>query len=285
MRCTTPARRFPGWFPLFALALAGCQPAAGFPDVAPDEPAQVDAAAEAAGADAAIPVGDVSDPQAPPTADAAAPPTATPASDTTSPPQQNAAPEAAAGAVSAAGSGGGDSAGVAATPPPATPPPATPPPPRPTPPDAASSSCRIAEPAERPGTRRLSVFFTCGEEERAVVRVVSGSPAVLRAALEALLRGPTGDERAAGYRSFFSDATGGMLRGIAVRDGVARVDFRDFSSIIPNASSSAGSAQLIAQLRETIFQFPTVQSAEILFDGSCERFWNWLQRGCQRLTR
>ena len=42
---------------------------------------------------------------------------------------------------------------------------------------------------------------------------------------------------------------------------------------------------LLAQLRATIFQFPTVRSAEITFDGSCDRFWNWIQRDCQRLTR
>jgi hypothetical protein len=76
-----------------------------------------------------------------------------------------------------------------------------------------------------------------------------------------------------------------MLRSISVRDGLARIVFADFSSRIPNASSSAGSTDLLAQLRATIFQYPTVREAEITFNGSCEAFWNWLQRGCEVMRR
>jgi Sporulation and spore germination len=330
MGCTTPAHRFSGWIPFFALALAACQPAADFPDGAPAElPADPEAAApEGETAETAVPVANMTTPeqQAPVSP---APGVAHPDSQAEPPgeaPAERAAlPDVAAGAAVAAAPGGSgapsggappdrvaqgtseartgadpattgsDPARSAAAPPAgaaasgaAVPPRATVPPPA-VPPSveapAPTGDCRVPQPPARAGTRRLSVFFTCGEEERAVVRVVDGSPAVLRAVLEALLRGPTNQERAAGYHSFFSDATAGMLRGVAVSNGVARVDFRDFSSIIPNASSSAGSAQLIEQLRATIFQFPTVRAAEIMFDGSCDRFWTWLQRGCQQLHR
>lgn len=160
---------------------------------------------------------------------------------------------------------------------PPTPPPAPPP-------AVAAPSCDVQAPASAEG-QRLTVFFTCGEEVRAVERVVPPTRAVLRAALEQLLRGPTAEERAAGFHSFFGDATANALRSVVVRDGVAHIDFADFSRAIPNASSSAGSAQLLGQLRATIFQYPAIRTAEITFDRSCDAFWNWLQRDCQRLSR
>ena len=162
--------------------------------------------------------------------------------------------------------------------------PAEPPAARPqTPPPSAD--CRAPAPAARAGQQRLHVFFTCGEAERPVERAVAPTVAVLRAALEQLLAGPTPEERAAGFTSFFGDATADALNSVVVTGGIARIDFDDFSRAIPNASSSAGSAQLLAQLRATIFQYPGIRAAEISFEGSCERFWNWLQRGCMRLER
>jgi hypothetical protein len=83
------------------------------------------------------------------------------------------------------------------------------------------------------------VFLSCGEAIAPVQRQVAASPAVLRAALEELLRGPTPDEARAGFHSFFSTETAGMLESVVVgADGVARISFRDFSALIPNASSS-----------------------------------------------
>jgi hypothetical protein len=69
-----------------------------------------------------------------------------------------------------------------------------------------------------------------------------------------------------------------MLRSARVSAGVAYVDFRDFSRVIPNASSSCGSALLLAQLNRTAVQFPTVQRAVYSFNGSRSAFYEWLQR-------
>jgi hypothetical protein len=149
---------------------------------------------------------------------------------------------------------------------------------------APSADCRTNAPTGA-AQQRLRVFFTCGERERPVERGVPPTRAVLRAALEQLLRGPTPEERAAGFTSFFAAATAGALNSVVVVDGIARIDFDDFSGAIPNASSSAGSAQLLAQLRATIFQYASIRAAEITFEGSCDRFWNWLQMGCTPLTR
>ena len=69
-----------------------------------------------------------------------------------------------------------------------------------------------------------------------------------------------------------------MLRSVRVAGGVAFVDFRDFSRVIPNASSSCGSRLLLAQLDRTATQFPTVKRAVYSFDGSRTAFYEWLQR-------
>jgi len=69
-----------------------------------------------------------------------------------------------------------------------------------------------------------------------------------------------------------------MLRSVRIANGVAHVDFRDFSRVIPNASSSCGSALLLAQLDRTAKQFPTVRRAVYSFDGSARTFYEWLQR-------
>jgi hypothetical protein len=95
--------------------------------------------------------------------------------------------------------------------------------------------------------------------------------------MRALLRGPTAEERKRGYAGWFSRRTAGRLNSVSLSGGVARIDFRDFRHIIPNASTSCGSALLLAQLDRTALQFPTVDRAVYSFDGSVERFYEWLQ--------
>lgn len=101
--------------------------------------------------------------------------------------------------------------------------------------------------------------------------------APLRGALQALLAGPTEDEAAAGYGSWFSAETEGMLNGVRLDDGTAHVDFADFSEVIPNASTSCGSALLLGQLDATVTQFDTVTEARYAFDGDQAAFYEWLQ--------
>lgn len=102
-------------------------------------------------------------------------------------------------------------------------------------------------------------------------------PAVLTGAMRGLLAGPTTAERRRGYGGWFSARTAGMLRSARVAGGVAYVDFADFRRVIPNASSSCGSALLLAQLNRTATQFPTVRRAVYSFNGSRRAFYEWLQ--------
>lgn len=110
-----------------------------------------------------------------------------------------------------------------------------------------------------------------------VVRRVQ-SPRVLSGAIEALLAGPTAEERQAGYDSWFSEEVGWGLASVSVTDGVARIDFTEDSPRIPNASTSCGSMALLAQLDSTATQFPTVDRAVYSLGGDIRAFYHWLER-------
>ncbi len=146
----------------------------------------------------------------------------------------------------------------------------------------------MARPQPPAGQMVVSVFFACDLDASPVAsyRLVPVSPRVLRAALEQLLAGPTRGEADAGLDSWFSSSTATMLADVTVRDGHAVVDFHDLRTVIPSASSSAGSRVLLSQLDATVFQFSTVSSVIYRIEGDCEAFNEWLQfGGCEPRTR
>lgn len=178
-------------------------------------------------------------------------------------------------------------------------------------PGAGDPRAEETEPAET----YVTVFFSRGEETvgvRRLVEVAAGGPVeeggagsglpgeepqrahgpaeatarMLEVALREHLAGPTQEEREEGLTSWFSPETAHTLRSVSVDGGGnAVVDFRNLASLIPAASSSAGSAMLLGELNATVFQHPAVSTVEYRLDGSCEAFWNWLQYECQILTR
>jgi heat shock protein HslJ len=99
----------------------------------------------------------------------------------------------------------------------------------------------------------------------------------LEGALWILVGGPSPHEQEAGLHSAFSFQTYGMLRSVVVEGGVAHVDFDDFSSLLPNASTSCGSAALLSSLGRTVTQFDGVERAIYYFEGSASAFYEWLQ--------
>lgn len=157
---------------------------------------------------------------------------------------------------------------------------------------AACGDFRPARPPLAADEMEVTLYFGCdragtGEAQPIPVhRAVPRSEGVLRASLGALLEGPTAEEVDAGISSWFSPATAGLLRNVTLSEGHAVVDLGDLRSVIPNASTSAGSALLLSQLDATVFQFPTVESVEYRLEGSCEAFTEWLQTGgCEPRTR
>jgi spore germination protein GerM len=149
----------------------------------------------------------------------------------------------------------------------------------------AVAACAPPEvPAPSADQTAVQVFFTCAADLSVVgvTRVVPQSEAVLRAALHELLAGPTAAEQRAGLTSLFSAATKDMLKIVTVDDaGLAVVDFHDLRTVIPNASGSTASTQLLRELDGTVFQFPSVRSVEYRIEGSCPAFFEWLQRPCE----
>jgi spore germination protein GerM len=132
----------------------------------------------------------------------------------------------------------------------------------------------------------LTIYFSRGESVVAVSRHAPAGGASLDAALRQLLGGPSESERAAGIHSWFSDTTAGALRSAAVdQAGRAVVDFADLRELIPNASTSAGSALLLGELNATVFELPSVRTVEYRIEGSCQAFWEWLQYECQVVAR
>ena len=143
-----------------------------------------------------------------------------------------------------------------------------------------SASATATPPPAPTGTGEVRLFFTaagvdpCGNVAPVVRRDVAPEPA---AALAALLAGPTAEESAAGYTSLFGPATADALLGVELADGIARVSFTDLRPLIPNASSSCGSASLLAALDATLAQFEGIRAARYSFGGDEAAFYEWLQ--------
>jgi len=156
---------------------------------------------------------------------------------------------------------------------------------------APELSCDPDAAPQRPDDGEVLVFFTCGTSPLATVAAVTrptdadAAEDQLSSAIAALLAGPTATEQESGLRSWFSAATEGRINSVVINDaGVAVVDFEDFSDVIPNASTTAGRRQLLAEIRATVFQFDHIETAELQFNGSCDAFWAWLEATCMPLV-
>jgi hypothetical protein len=120
----------------------------------------------------------------------------------------------------------------------------------------------------------VKVFFgstasgSLGECENvlAVERKISETPAVGRAALEELLKGPTEEEKSRGFLT--SVNPGVRLQSLDISNGVARVDFS--RELDENVGGSCRVEAIRAQIEETLKQFPTVQEVVISIDGRTE---------------
>jgi spore germination protein GerM len=99
-----------------------------------------------------------------------------------------------------------------------------------------------------------------------VERRIGETRAVARAALAALLQGPTREETEAGY--FSSINPGVELRNLELVEGVANVDFD--GTISEGVAGSCLVSAIRAQITQTLLQFDTVDSVRITVEGSIE---------------
>lgn len=120
-------------------------------------------------------------------------------------------------------------------------------------------------------------YFDC-DKTIAVTRETPKSPAVARAALEALLRGATREEISSGFVSNIN--SGVRIQKLTIEPlppppvgrggsgGVAKVDFDEQLEF--QVGGSCRVAAIRAQITDTLKQFPTVESVVISINGRTE---------------
>jgi hypothetical protein len=113
-----------------------------------------------------------------------------------------------------------------------------------------------------------------------VDRSVLASNNAPQLALQELFKGPSEEEKQAGYTSWFSEATKNILKSLKIENGTAYVNLQDIRQIIPNASSSCGSAEFLAEMKTTLKQFSSIKEVVFAIDEKPALFYEWLQIGC-----
>jgi hypothetical protein len=129
-------------------------------------------------------------------------------------------------------------------------------------PQPSTSGSTQAETRPDTGTTTFAVFLARDERVAPVRRTVPHTPGVARAALTALLAGPSPDDRAAGYGSAIPAGT--ELLDVAIANGTATVDL---SGAFAAGGGSSSMLTRIAQVVFTVTQFPGVERVAFRLDG------------------
>jgi len=95
-----------------------------------------------------------------------------------------------------------------------------------------------------------------------VRRYIDKTPAVAEATISELLKGPSDAEKGQGY--FSSVPEGSKLNSISIVNGEARVDFNKATE---SGGGSCSMASRVAQITQTLMQFPAVKSVRLSVDG------------------
>ena len=132
----------------------------------------------------------------------------------------------------------------------------------------------VASPALAPTSMTLKVFFGYGNKTPESTqcgltffanRRVPATSAPARAALTKLIEGPTTQEAALGFFSLINP--GATIKELTINNGVARVNFN--ANLVSGAAAESTCVMdgIRAQVVNTLKQFPTVRSVEILVNG------------------
>ena len=71
-----------------------------------------------------------------------------------------------------------------------------------------------------------------------------------------------------------------LVNRVELVDGVARIDFADFTKPLGWASTTCGGTSFLGSLNNTVFQFDSVRAVRYSFDGSCAAFQAFMQSAC-----
>ncbi len=114
---------------------------------------------------------------------------------------------------------------------------------------------------------KVKLTFPAGDCTKTAVftRTIPKSVAMARLLTEALLVGPTSEEKAAGAISPFP--SGSAVRSVVMREGEVVVDFNE---TLQNVGGSCRAAAIQKSVTETLLQLPTVKRVVITAGGSKE---------------
>jgi hypothetical protein len=154
----------------------------------------------------------------------------------------------------------------------------------------STGPCSVPPPDDSGDVTALRIFFNCGDlagptGDTSVVRVVSSTPQRMTATMRELVKGPTDEEMAVGFGSFWSGATEDAIEFVTIRDGVGVVDFVGIEELVDRLDPIAKQFWL-GELYATVFQFETLNAAEFQLGGSCDDFWQLVNgTGCEVIQR
>ena len=149
--------------------------------------------------------------------------------------------------------------------------------------------CRQTQPRTSESVTLLRVYYNCGNviepSGTFVYRTVPATAQRLTATLEQLVKGPTEDEAALGFGSFFSAETANAFRGVSISDGRAFIDFNRFT--VPDVvKTEQGRRFFVVNIAANALQYDSVTSVEIRLQGSCEAFSELVgSTGCTVVTQ
>ena len=149
--------------------------------------------------------------------------------------------------------------------------------------------CRQNQPRTTESVTLLRVYYNCGNiiepSGTFVYRTVPRTAQRLTATLTEFVKGPTEEEAALGFGSFFGDATTDAFRGVTISDGRAFIDFNEFE--VPEmVMSDQGRQFFVMNIAANALQFESVTSVEIRLEGSCEAFSQLIgTTGCTVITQ
>jgi|GEM_PF-1889595 len=102
-----------------------------------------------------------------------------------------------------------------------------------------------------------------------------------RAALDLLFQGPTASEKSAGYQDFWiTQNNANKLKRVFIKNDIAYLDWEDIRQVIPNASTSCGSASFFAPIQNTLLQLTGITKVIHAINGDPKTFYEWMQMGC-----
>jgi hypothetical protein len=153
------------------------------------------------------------------------------------------------------------------------------------------TSCDRPQPSVERGQMVLRIFMRCGDPSRPtnatyVFRSVEESTALLTNTMEQLVAGPTAEERADGFTSFWSSSTANAVNSVQLAGGAALVNFGSPVASLSGIDQEPARSFFLADIYTSLFQYERVTSVELRLGSDCAAFFALVgQTGCTVVDR